>query len=693
MKIKHLSKMAILSALTVCICNLAVSATSVAGAGNVGDVGNAAKPPPRQIAFMPDVHFHDIYAKFRDGSFTGIRNSISGKNATIRTMQAQLTSTRLFNENYFALLAALDDIVARGIKLVALPGDFSDDGQPIHIRGLREILDYYAKEHDIEFFAAPGNHDPVRPFDTPGGEPDFLGSGGHEQRIFSKGAEECAGYQTGWTKRDIGGPLKTICTEEVRHLGYQRIMAELAGFGFYPKASYLHWETPYSAHGEYEFSRALTQANYRNRQYQVCHQGSGGSYKRPGYSNCHKVPDASYLVEPVPGLWLLAIDANVYVPKATTAPDGSLDRDNFDGSGNAGYNKMLSHKAHVLDWIRDVVKRAEASGKQLIAFSHFPMAEFYDGQSGAIANLFGPDTFQLQRRPLESVSQVLADTGLKLHVGGHMHFNDTGLVRSPSGQVLINIQAPSLAAYVPAYKLMTLHPDNQVEVETVVLEEVPRFSELFEHYQLEYKALEQAGAEPLWNKAILQSQSYRAFTNWHIRELTRQRFLPKEWPEDLKQVLFAANGRDMLVVSQYLEMSDSGPSGRLNLARLKTTALWRDAESRARQRAGQAGLDLEKFATWTGFDLAVDFYRLRNAGQLALHDIGKERLAQYHLLTKLVVPQQQAGKNLQEPGQDLPVLFTDRFRQLLGILEAFQSSEPNDHFILDLASGDIRELP
>src|SRR5690606_12725067 len=79
---------------------------------------------PLQIAFMPDIHFHDVYADFQDDSFTGVPNKVSGKNATIRTMQSQLMSTRLFNENYFALLAALDDVAARGIKLVALPGDF-----------------------------------------------------------------------------------------------------------------------------------------------------------------------------------------------------------------------------------------------------------------------------------------------------------------------------------------------------------------------------------------------------------------------------------------------------------------------------------------------------------------------------------------------------------------------------------------
>ncbi len=61
------------------------------------------------------------------------------KAATIRTMAAQLQSTRLFNENYFAFKAALDDVVRRKVKLVVLPGDFSDDGQSLHIRGLKQL--------------------------------------------------------------------------------------------------------------------------------------------------------------------------------------------------------------------------------------------------------------------------------------------------------------------------------------------------------------------------------------------------------------------------------------------------------------------------------------------------------------------------------------------------------------------------
>ena len=49
--------------------------------------------------------------------------------------------------------------------------------------------------------------------------------------------------------------------------------------------------------------------------------------------------DASYLVEPVEGLWLLAIDGGVYLP-------GEVKNgvQTYEGS-SVGYNNVLAHKA------------------------------------------------------------------------------------------------------------------------------------------------------------------------------------------------------------------------------------------------------------------------------------------------------------------------------------------------------------
>lgn len=648
-----------------------------------------------QIAFMPDVHFHDIYAEFNDGSFQGLANKISGKHATIRTLSAGLHSTRLFNENYFALLAALDDVAAKGIKLVALPGDFSDDGQQVHMRGLAKILKRYQQQYGIEFFAAPGNHDPVRPFAHPAGKADYLGEGGQSQRIFSKGAKECQGYSTAWATlaRDKYA-LNTICSEEVKELGYQGIMRQLASHGFYPQENYRYWESPYSHYtaNNYNYQSALVQADFSQRQYEVCHQGSGGVYKQSGYQNCVQVPDSSYLVEPVAGLWLLAIDANVFIPKAEGFDiSNPQNPDNFSGSGNAGYNKMFSHKAHVMKWVSDVVKRAELGDKKLIAFSHFPMSEFYDGQSDELGEYFGHDNFQLARRPQDKISQTLAATGLKVHVGGHMHINDTGFTRGQDGQFLINIQAPSIAAYVPAYKILTLKTGNKIEVKTVVLNDIPRFNELFEHYQQEYDMLEKSGSTSLWNKAILGAKTYRELTNWHISELTRQRFLPQEWPQDIRDLLLQFTGQDMLVISQLSNhISLTQFQQRPFLDDLRISPQWQAANEKALTMVAEAGLALAEFSQWNGFDLAVDFYRIRNAGQLALQDIQPRRLAQYRLLTHVLSSLSDTTVGNED---DINTVFALHFGPIFRLLSLFQAGLPDDHFLLNMHNGSIDTLP
>jgi len=630
---------------------------------------NAAQP--LQIAFMPDIHFHDIYANFNDNAFAGLPNSLSGKNATIRTMAAQLQSTRLFNENYFALLAALDDAAARGVKLIALPGDFSDDGQPLHVRGLAKILQHYSDSYGMQFFAAPGNHDPVRPFSRPAGKSDYSGAGGYPQPIYSQGTAACAAEVPAAQSHT---PLRTICSEEVKELGYKEIMAQLAPFGFQPQPDYLYWETPYSNYSELNYNVKLAgeQATYQQRQYEICRQGTGGRYKQPGYSQCSMVPDSSYLVEPVAGVWLLAIDANVYIPRATG--------DGYAGAGNAGYNRMFSHKTQVTDWITQVVQRAEQTGKTLIAFSHYPMTEFYNGQSDAIAAQFGADSFQLARRPADKVSQLLAATGLKLHIGGHMHINDTGVSRSADGKVLVNVQAPSLAAYVPAYKLVSIKPQQKVEVQTVVLNDIPRYNELFEHYQQEHSTLIEQGA-PLWNKAILTANNYREFTNWHLSELTRQRFLPQDWPAPLRDSLLALNGRQMLVLSQ---LQSPQPLAQLlaELPTLQQSPNWQQAATAADALIAESGFDTEDFANWSGFDLALDFYRLRNAGSLALQDISPQRLAQYQLLTRLL-----AAKAATDSSG-----FAQQFGSLFQLLQAFSHGEHDMHFMLDLTNGSLSGL-
>lgn len=537
-----------------------------------------------RIAFVSDIHFQDIYASFPDANYKGVENKTTGKFVNIRTMNAQLKSTRIFNENYFAFLAALDDISEKGIKNVVLPGDFSDDGQPVNVKGLTKILKEYSEKYGISFFATTGNHDPVRPFSKEGGKSDFLGEGGKEQVILSSENK---------VKSDYKYELKPIISSEIKNWGYKEIINEMSDFGFFPKSDYLYWETPFSnyTYESYTLSEATSQSVLDKRTYPLKD------------SNMH-LPDVSYLVEPVEGVWLLAIDANVYVPNNNLS--GLKNNPNDFSGASIGYNNVLLHKTHLIDWVKRVAKKAEEKGKILIAFSHYPMVDFNDNASKELKELFGDKKMQLHRVPNENVAKTFADAGIKIHFGGHMHINDTGVRTTEKENTLFNIQTPSLAAYVPAYKILSIQSDSEFEVETVVLDSVSNFDSLFSLYEKEHAHLKEIDAPLIWNKDILNANDYKGFTQWHLNELVRLRFLVKDWPIKFVEKLINLSGKELLL-SQSLESQNQV---------IFETLIEED-------------LDIKSFEKWTGLDMVFDFYKLRSADELAINDIGLNRLEQY----------------------------------------------------------------
>lgn len=664
-----------------------------------------------EIAYMSDVHFHDVYAQFEDGSFKGLP-SANGKNATIRTMQAQLTSTRLFNENYFAFVAALDDAVARGLKTVVISGDFSDDGQPVHLRGLRQVLENYKKKHGLRFFVTLGNHDPQLPVAYAAGKPDYLGVNGKTQPVFSKNAvPACKGYDTPWAERE-----GTVCTEEVVHGGYKEVFQFMGNYGLMPQKDYVYWETPYSSYKDqsaYSFSKANGEATLEKRQFEICKQGTGGAYKKADYTDCLMEPDASYLVEPVPGLWLLSIDANVYLP---LNPADKNPRKQYAPSGDAGYNRMVTHKQHVMAWAKDVVERARREGKILSVFSHYPMTPFYRNSSPEVAAVFGKSGLDLKREPTPSTTETAAATGVGLHFGGHIHANDTAVYKK-GDNFLVNVQTPSLAAYVPAYKHVSYGADGKVNISTVVIKDVPGFNELFEHYRAEHKAMSAKSAKGLWDEGILLARNYSEFASWHITELTRLRFLERNWSCEMRQQVLSMNGADMLTTALLdtsvteAQLQQAGKdkaklsactagekvAAQNSVSVERYDADWQAARNKAATLASANGLSLDDLAKIRGIDLAVDFHRVLNAGELAFADV-KPRASFYKLLNSVLADRSgsvaMSSTDTQKPSSDNPAgrLFQNRFKPLLLALGKAANGEPNRDFMVDLRQKTVSGL-
>jgi hypothetical protein len=596
---------------------------------------NAQKPQDGiKIAFLADVHLQDLYGTLQDNNYKGVVNPKTGRPTLLRTMDSQLHSTRIFNENYFAFIAALNDIAERKIKFVALPGDYSDDGQPLHVQGLQRILDEYSKKYNIQFFITTGNHDPVGPFAQEAGKNDFLGDGGKRQPIFSK-----ADMYT----PDLKKELPVVVTQDIAKMGYLGVMDYLHDFGFFPKAEYKFWATPFSNYtsDNYKYNVAKEQAALEKRVYEVA----------PGYT----VPDVSYVVEPVDGLWLMAIDGNVYIPKAK-GNGNAADAKNYAGA-DLGYNNVLSHKAHLVAWAKQIAAEAKRLNKTLIAFSHYPMIEFNDDASPQIEALMGKGRWQLDRVPIEEVAQTFAEAGIKIHLGGHMHINDTGIRTTKQGNTLVNIQTPSLAAYIPAYKLLTIKPNNNIDVQTITIDNVPRFDELFPLYEMEYDYLKSQGTKNIWNEDILKTKTYHEFTDFHLKELVRLRFMPDDWPADFADFLLDISGDKLLLLASTDKEKTKGV-----LSKYKLTP--------------------HDFKKWNGLDLVTDFYRIRSADQLAIADVGAKRIKQYQLLIDCFLLDE--TPHTEANHKNLFLFFT--------ILDKFLKGAPANHFTIDLNTGAVKDL-
>ncbi|WP_097202041.1 metallophosphoesterase family protein [Delftia acidovorans] len=688
---------------------MVAGAAALALAGCGGSDGDRADggTNSQAVAFMADVHFQDVYGDLKNSSFKGVPTA-NGMFATIRTMYAQLTSTRLFNENYFAFRAALDDSLAKGVKLVAFPGDFSDDGQPLNVNGFRAVLAEYEKK-GMRFFIAPGNHDPVAPYDDDEkGKDDFMAANGSTVKVYAKNYQGC-----------LNAEANVVCTDQLMEQGYASLLRDLAPYGLMPNEKDVYWETPYSTYAQdkYSYAEAARQAQLGQRSYEICKEGEGGRFKQAGYTNCTSIADVSYLVEPVKGLWLLSVDANVFVPDKLDPAKPNSPK-GFTGAGNAGWNKMTTHKKSVMAWIESVSARAKAQGKQLVAFSHYPTMDFYANQTDAIKAAFKPGAFQTARVPEQATAEAVAATGLPLHIGGHMHFNGTNDYLSKSGKYLVNVQSPSLAVYGAAYKIVRFDTPRKVDVQTVALNNVPRFNELFPLYEMEWKYVEGSSkpedAKRRWDKAILSSTSYGDFTSRYFGELSRLRFLDEYWACDMKDLVSQLNLQQMLTMAQldtkvtYAQLAGLAAQGVAVPFKPSTGCLqgspvagnaaqwasdWSVAENAARAKAQAAGVDFNALANVSAYTFYGDFHRTVYAGGLSLNDMGKQRVEQYRLLMSafpaLTSAPQKTGDKLADStpvGQP----FQYSFKQVFSILKGLGSGKPSDHFSVDFDARTLR---
>lgn len=575
---------------------------------------------PQRIAVIADAHFHDLYA---DYGFAGL--SCGDRRLSFRLLADTARSTRVFNESYFALHYALDDIAARGIRHVVLLGDYSDDGQVETVLGVKRVLDDYADRFGMRFYATVGNHD------------IFGADGRHRAKRFLNADGSYSVVSSDPHVRDRGA-REVVASSRMFCQGYPDGLDAVANFGFYPRPDDIHWETPFGRDGDPEA-----------RLYDV--YSPDGRTKRT-------LMDASYLVEPFSGVWLLMIDANVFVPVDGVAPGEPGD---LADSTSAGWNAMLDHKRFVLDWIKDVSARARRDGKNLLAFSHYPVIDPLDATLDDELALLGR-TGMAERIPDAAVAEALIDAGIDIHFSGHLHVNDTAR-HDRDGKFLINVAMPSLVAFPCAYKVVSMS-GHKIGVETVGLDAMSLHPDLRWAYGNEVvpSRLEAGG--------MLDVADYGGFVYEHIGHLVGRRYLKREWPKHLAELFRTLNLADLAALA--LIEPPVEPSGAVTVA----IAARKNIDLQAHR------LDPAVLAGISALDFLADWYRLRMGSELAFEWISRERLAAYGAVERLY-----ANRNWTDTGciQALLALIFRMYRK-------YASGLPSGNFHIDQQTGAITPI-
>lgn len=557
-----------------------------------------------KIAVIADPHFHDI--DNRQGVGRGDR-------VAIRTLADTNASTRVFNESFHATRALLDDIVRRGISLVIVAGDLTDDGQQSTMAAATMLFADYSRRFGLRFVGTPGNHDL------------YAIHGRHQSKRFLN-PDGSHTLVTSDPDMEQGNSVERVVSAEMYCGGYGSAIPAMGAFGFYRSKGDLYWECPFGQDDALEA-----------RSFEIV--SADGQTRR-------RMVDASFLVEPVEGLWLLSIDANVFEPKNGDL-DPALERSYHD-STDAGWNSMPRNKGFVLNWMRDVAARAEASGKHLIAFSHYPNIDPLNGTSADEARLLN-DTSFLRRTPRADVSQAAAATGIKVHFSGHLHINDTALFRD-GDDWLVNIAVPSMVGFPPAYKIVEIE-GGSLDVETVTVADVPGHDAAFPLYRVE-------AAREGTSAAVTDAANHADFLSRHLAEMVRHRYLPKEWPQDLAGLV------------PHLTLGD--------LDRLAGSTAPLTASDSLPFLASIDEGDGEGWRALPFFEMVVDWYRLRKGREIALDFIAPERIAAYrHLAMRFKAGGWPDGS------------LQDRLAAFMRMMIDWLESAPSRDFSVDLSTGEV----
>ncbi len=172
----------------------------------------------------------------------------------------------------------------------------------------------------------------------------------------------------------------------------------------------------------------------------------------------------SYIVSPVKGLWLFALDACLYAQNPERGKGHSI----TDGKFNA----------MTLAWLEKHLQLAAEKNIAVMAMMHHGILEHYRGQEKHFGEYLVDD--------FQRVSRMLAQYNVRIVFTGHHHAQDIVYQKWPDGKFLFDIQTGSLVTYPCPLRELSIDAGQTLTVRSTMITSIPSMGDRFFPFAKKY---------------------------------------------------------------------------------------------------------------------------------------------------------------------------------------------------------------
>lgn len=150
----------------------------------------------------------------------------------------------------------------------------------------------------------------------------------------------------------------------------------------------------------------------------------------------------SYLTEPVKGLWLIALDSCMWQKNDNNKEplvDGKI-------------------KPETLQWVENILKRANSEHKSVVAFMHHGLLEHYKANK----RYYGEYVVHNN----EKIAELFCNYNLNFVFTGHFHSQDITVKNYKHNKFMYDIETGSLVTHPCPYRIVNITNDNKMMIYT-----------------------------------------------------------------------------------------------------------------------------------------------------------------------------------------------------------------------------------